>query len=416
MNTQPITISAQTYRRFLLGKQGLYPGRRWQGKAGAAAAIRAVEAVQIDPLNITARNHDLTLHSRVLDYEIAHLDELAHQDRSVFDFGNLLFYYPIEDLPYFRPVMRWWVEHSHYREIGLQYADLIEQVRGEVRQHGAVGNRHFAGTARVESYRASKDTGLALRYLWLSGELITHSRTRFERNFAFSANVIPPEYQWTATDAQTLDRFTRKALSFAGIAPRTLWSRNIYALYERRHPQFESAIKGLIEGGDVVSVRIEGRKDVRYMLAADVPHLETLANGAIPAAWTPLETTTEQEVVFMPPLDIVTGRKRAFDVFGFDYLWEVYKPAHQRRWGYYCLPILYGDRLVGRFDPKMERKTRTLVINGFWLEDDFTPDADFAAALGRGLARFARFNGAASVDTGMIAPQMLQAQVKPFLT
>ena len=118
----------------------------------------------------------------------------------------------------------------------------------------------------------------------------------------------------------------------------------------------------------------------------------------------------------MAPLEIVSARGRAKEVFGFDYIWEVYKPLELRRWGYYTLPILYGDNLVARLDPKLERKTGTLVINGFWLEDDApADDPAFADALGKGLARFAAFVGARQVDVTAIQPQKLQDHIQKFL-
>jgi uncharacterized protein YcaQ len=407
-----IKITPIDHRRFLLGKQGLYPGRRWHGKDGAAQAVRACEAVQIDPLNITARNHDLTLFSRVLDYQIDHLDTLAHQDRAVFDYGSLLFYYPIEDLPYFRAVMRWWASEGHYYEYGKENGDLIAFVRDELKAKGPLGNRHFEGNARVESYRASKDTGLALRYLWITGELHTHSRNRFERLFHFRDGNLPDHVNWEASRDQALDYFTRKALNFIGIGTQTLWSKGVYDLMVNRHPDLPAAIKQMIKAGDVIEVEIRDRKGIRYMPAADLPLLETVMRGEIPQAWAPISTTTNEEVTFIAPLEIVSARSRAKDVFDFDYKWEVYVPAPKRRWGYYCLPILYGDRLVGRFDPKMDRKANHMQINAFYLEDDFTPDAEFADALGRGLARFVKFNGAASVDTSLIKPADLRKQVK----
>ena len=106
---------------------------------------------------------------------------------------------------------------------------------------------------------------------------------------------------------------------------------------------------------------------------------------------------------------MVSARGRAKQVFDFEYLWEVYKPVHQRRWGYYTLPILYGDDLVARLDPKLDRKTNTLHILGFWLEDDAPKDEAFANALGRGLARFAKFVGAQRVEMDAIQPRRLQS-------
>jgi uncharacterized protein YcaQ len=122
------------------------------------------------------------------------------------------------------------------------------------------------------------------------------------------------------------------------------------------------------------------------------------------------------EVTFLAPLEIVSARGRAKQVFGFDYVWEVYKPVEQRRWGYYVLPILYGDDLVARLDPKLDRTTMTLHINGFWLEED-TPvnDPAFADALGKGLARFANFVGAKKVDIQSIAPRKLRLHIQKFM-
>ena len=103
--------------------------------------------------------------------------------------------------------------------------------------------------------------------------------------------------------------------------------------------------------------------------AATPSLLRDLSAGRVPKAWTPLETTTTEEVVFLAPLDHVSARGRAKVLFGFDYVWEVYKPVHQRKFGYYTLPILWGDRLVARFDSKLDRTTNTFVILGLWLED-----------------------------------------------
>ena len=109
------------------------------------------------------------------------------------------------------------------------------------------------------------------------------------------------------------------------------------------------------------------------MLGEDITFIESLENGKIPKSWKPKETNTLEEVTLLSSLDIVSARGRAKKLFDFDYKWEVYVPAHKRRWGYYVLPILYGDDLVARLDPKLERNTMTLDIRGFWHEDD-APD------------------------------------------
>jgi hypothetical protein len=143
--------------------------------------------------------------------------------------------------------------------------------------------------------------------------------------------------------------------------------------------------------------------------------LDALESGRVPKAWKPKATTTLDEVAFLSPLDIVSARGRAKKLFDFEYKWEVYTPAHLRRWGYYVLPILYGDDLVARLDPKLDRATGVLNILGFWLEDDAPTDEAFASALARGLARLARMVGAKKVNVESIKPVKLRDQVRKLI-
>ena len=131
----------------------------------------------------------------------------------------------------------------------------------------------------------------------------------------------------------------------------------------------------------------------------------------MPTAWRPLGETTEDAVTFLAPLDPVSARGRSARLFGFDYVWEVYKPVEKRLWGYYVLPILWGDSLVARADLKLDRTTNTLQVLGFWLEDPATgKDAGFATALGRGLGNMQRFLGAAKLDLTAVRPVALRTE------
>lgn len=119
----------------------------------------------------------------------------------------------------------------------------------------------------------------------------------------------------------------------------------------------------------------------------------------------------------LAPLDNLLARQRTRDIFDFEYVWEVYKPAELRRWGYYTLPILYEDRLVGRLDPKLDRKAGTLAIKGFWLEDPaLGEDPEFASALAQGLAGFVRFHGARRADLSALEAGALPSQVERKLS
>ena len=411
------TFSKQTLRRFVLGRQGLWPGRRWYGKAGTADAIRRCESVQIDPLVVVARSHDITLWSRVADYQPQYLNAVCYNDRQFFDYGGTLFIYPMDELPFWRVVMDRNGARAHWVTWAAEHAALIDEVRDALRTRGPLVNRDFQGRTRVESYWARKDTGLALRYLWLTGEVMTYGRRGFERLFHFREHVVPPQYERKATVEAAEQFFARKALAWYGIARAHGWMSAFGGLVERQvsRSEAEERVRSMLDAGEVIAVRSEGWKKPLYVLADDLPLLQTLADNGVPQAWEPRDTTTTDEAVFLAPLDIVSARGRAAKLFDFEYVWEVYKPAPQRRWGYYTLPILYGDQLVARLDPALDRTTMTLNVLGFWLEDSCEVDDRFAAALARGVAHFARFVGAQRVNVAGLHPEQIRTQVQATL-
>jgi len=402
-------------RRFILGKQGLWPGRRWQGKAGTAEAIRAVEAVQIDPITVIARSHEITLWGRVADYHPEYLDTLMHTDRLFFDYGSTLFIYPMNELPYWRLVMRRRADDERWKPYIKANGPLLDEIRAELRARGPLGNRDFTNRARVENYRARKDSGLALFALWITGELMSHSRVRWERRYDFRENVAPAEWNYEASEEEAEDFFARETLSYVGICTARVWARS-FAGDIRRSVSAEEArqrLASLQDRGIFAPVMVEGNKDLHYVAGNDLPLLEALEAGQVPNAWQPLDTTTDTEVVFLAPLEIVSARGRAKKLFNFEYVWEVYKPAHTRRWGYYTLPILYGDTLVARIDPKLDRASNTLVIKGYWPEVDApinTPK--YADALAQGLAHFASFHKARKLDLAGIQPVALRKHIQ----
>jgi uncharacterized protein YcaQ len=405
-----LTIDIDTARRFILGKQGLWPGRRWRGIAGAEQAMRAMEYLQLDPLQIIARSHDITLHSRVLDYTPGLWEDLAYGQRKFFDWGGWLAVRPMDELPYWRVVMRREREsNSRIRGMANDHAAAIVEMRAILRERGVVSNRDFemATRTRTQSYRGRKDSALALYYLWLTGEVMTHHRERFERVYALTETVAPAHLM-RESDEAAADRFLiKKDIAFSGLSRLSRTSDS----FHRGVPfdQVRQLRAAMVADGEIIEVRIEGWKAPHYALGSDTTLLRELSAGRVPQAWTPLETTTTDEVVFLAPLDQVSARGRAKVVFGFDYVWEVYKPAHQRKFGYYTLPILWGDRLVARFDSKLDRTTNTFIILGLWLEDQALGDDEaFAEALARGFARFVRFLSASKLDATAIHEPLLR--------
>jgi uncharacterized protein YcaQ len=405
-----LTIDLDTARRYILGKQGLWPGRRWRGLKGTAQAMRAMEYLQLDPLQIIARSHDIKLHSRVLDYTPGLWEKLAYQQRQFFDWGGWLAVRPMDELPHWRVVMRRELDsYARLRDMGQAHADAIVEMRSILRERGTVSNRDFAMAARTrtQSYRGRKDSALALYYMWRIGEVMTHHRRNFERVYALAETVAPASLLYESDEAEA-DRFLiKKEVSFSGLARLSRTGDSF--LPNDARSQMKQMREALLADGDLIEVQVEGWKAVHVALGSDAKLLRALSAGRVPKAWAPLETTTTDEAVFLAPLDQVSARGRAKVLFGFEYIWEVYKPAAQRKFGYYTLPVLWGDRLVARFDSKLDRTTNTFVILGLWLEDKaLGKDEAFAEALARAFSRFVTFLGASKLEAKAIREPLLR--------
>jgi uncharacterized protein YcaQ len=408
-----LTIDMTTARRFILGKQGLWPGRRWRGAKGTEQAMRAMEHLQLDPLQIIARSQDIKLHSRVLDYTPGLWEDLAYTQRQFFDWGGWLAVRPMDELPHWRVLMRRESEHRNWIKFAHEHAAAIEEMKAVLRERGTVSNRDFEmhTRKRTVSYRGRKDSALALYYLWRMGDVMVHHRERFERVYALTETVAPAHLIRESSDVEADDFMLKKLVSFYGLSQLKQaygWiGRDINAQELKQWREDKLANHELIE------VQVEGWKGTSLALASDKKVLKDLIAGRVPKAWKPIETTNDEEVLFLAPLDNVSARGRAKQLFGFDYVWEVYKPEHLRKYGYYTLPILWGDQLVARFDSKLDRTTNTFVVLGLWLEQPaLSKDEAFANALANGLLRFQKFLGANAINLKAINPPALRKRLK----
>ncbi len=414
-----LEISALTARRYVMGRSGLWPGRRWRGLEGAGTAMRTMEDLQLDPLVVVARAHDLMLHSRVADYPIDGWATLTYERREFFEWGGWLAVRPMEELPYFRVVMERERELGRWRDLERDHAETIDKMRAVLRERGEVSNRDFAmhERTRVDDYRGRKDSALVLHYLWRVGEVMVSRRERFERVYALTEAVAPAAALREVDPEEADDVLLRKTIAADGLSRQTLGA--IGGLLRRVVSAAELAERRArwLAAGDVVEVRVEGWRATQLAVGSEAGLIAELEGGTVPAAWQPIDTTTDEEATFLSPLDPVSARGRAKPLFGFDYVWEVYKPVEKRRFGYYTLPILWGDRLVGRFDPKLDRATGTLVLNGLWLEDPaLARDEAFGNALGQGMTRFVRFLGAKRVDARLVPQAPLRKRLAAVKT
>lgn len=395
-------ITQEVARRYLLGRQGLWPGRRWRGKEGAAQALSALSSVQMDPVLVVHRSHDLVLLSRVVGYQPDFLDQLLYSERRFFDYGGHLDIYSMAELPYWRQHM--WRRQQELRDQGRVggYEDMIEQVLGEIRARGPLSSRDLGGSHQAGGLRGRKDSGVALYFLWLTGVTMTHSRKGFEPRYDLTERIAPSDLLWQADEAAVEAWSELAALEKEGLCTPTAWGQHVR--YRRHGVSWSAAERAraterLLARQEAVAIKVEGCPGTYLVPASAEPLIDQLAQDAAPEAWRALSGESSPHMTFLSPLDnLVHDRRRLVQLFAFDYLWEIYTLADSRRYGPYTLPILYGDRLVGRIDLRLDRAKKHLIVNGVWWEDPRQASGQpFRLAFGRCLESFMEAHRAESV-------------------
>ena len=374
--------------------------------------MRAIEHLQLDPLAIIARAHDLILASRVIDYAIDDWATLTYAKRRFFEWGGWLVVRPMEELPLWRVLMDRERDNGHLAALAEEHADAIAEMRAILATGREVSNRDFAmhERTRVDHYRGRKDSAIALHYLWRVGEAMVTRRERFERVYARTDRVAPRALIHASDPAVADDAILRKFVAAEGLT-RFPGMTNFL-----RRPVTPAELTGwrdrLVADGDLLEVRVDGWTGPRWAPGADAEVPAELERGRVPRRWRPIDSTTDEEAVFLSPLDPVSARGRARLLFDFDYTWEVYTPAAKRRYGYYVLPVLWGDRLVARFDARLDRPSRTLMILGLWLEDErLADDEAFVGAFARGMTRFLGFLDADRLATDGVQQRAIRLRL-----
>ena len=385
-----MTVSAEAARRFLVARHFLAPARSVAGGAdGVLEVLRRLGSIQFDPIAVAGRNHDLVLHARVAGYEPAWCDEL-YERREIFEATNkALSFVPTTEFPWFRHAMGRKGPRFHNAALA-DNAAAAERVLQRIRAEGPLSSRDFEGEAGatkdwfgmpenavrsvLEAYTATGVIGLARRY----GNLRYYDLLERLLPADVLAQEVPEHEQLLH---KLLSRYRAHGLLAAGGAGGT---------FDRiANPEARRALqKELVENGALAPVEVEGVRGKRFVLADELPLLES-----------PPEAATS--VAFIAPFDsLLWDTKLLASLFDFEFVWEGFFKADRRRWGYYVLPILFGDRFVGRIEPRIERNERVVHILGLWWEDGFDPKrADgFLDAMRDALHAYVRFAGAERLE------------------
>jgi uncharacterized protein YcaQ len=402
-----IQVSAAAARRFLVRRHLLAPARSMPaGPDGVMAVFDRLGSVQFDPLGVAGRNHDLVLHARVAHYDPAWTDELLYERRWLFEtYNKMLSLLPTSELPWFRQS---WdrFERMHADDAFVKYGDTVDHVLALVRERGPMSSLDFERRAAVDWYWGpTNEVRAALEALSEAGVISLARREGNRRYFDLTERLYPPELLERRPPVREqvrhklLSRYRANGLLGDG-GEYTLWYGTGKGRRSSDDPPdaiVRSELRAeLVAGGELVPVEVDGLRGPRYVVAADRGHLDDAITETHRGR--PL---VDASVTFLAPLDpLAWDRDLLRRLFDFDYVWEVYVPAAKRRWGYYVLPILFGDRFVGRFEPRIERADRRLRILGAFWEPGFDPArADgFVPAMRDALAAYLRFGGVSAID------------------
>lgn len=358
--------------------------------------VKRLSLLQFDPLDVPgARNHDLVLHARIGGYRRDWCEGwLYGPNRRLFEIYNKsLNIVPIEELPYHR--VSWERFATDYQQgILREHADVVHIILQRIADEGPLSTAAFSDHAHSVDWwwAPTRAARAVLEALFVIGRVGVARRDGNRRYYDLIERLVPDELMKRHEGHEEgmlhrlLTRFRATGLTSPSANAELILGTGNAAERSRRTAQ-------LVERGELLPVEIEGVRGTRYAPAGSA----TLLHETAVAETTP----GDPAVAFIAPLDPVLWDRRVLrDVWEFDYIWEVYVPEAKRRWGYYVLPILYGDRLVGRIEPRFDRSSRTLRILGLWWETAFAPSrADgFVPQMRAALGAYNRFVGANSVE------------------
>lgn len=385
----PLRLSRRDARRICVRAQLLSDPR----PASVDDVVRDLFMVQMDPTRVVARTEHLVLFSRLgRRFRVEDLERRLWVDKTLFEYHAFIM--PTADYPIHREEMRAYppedryARHRYVREWLAENQGFRRYVLRELRRRGPLRSRDLENRV-VWGWQTGgwnddgNDVPMMLELLWRRGEVMIVGRDGQQRLWDLAERRLPVR-EPRLRPAEVAARIAERQLRAHGVAR----AREIGQTFAGPTVGRERALADLVRGGVAVPARIDD-------VAGDwFAHRDVLERP-----WRPRS-------VLLSPFDrLVHDRDRTEALFDFFYRLEIYVPRAQRRWGYFVLPILHGDRLIGRIDPAYDREDRVLKINAVFAEEHAPPSA--GPAVGRAITELARWLGAhdiAFIDRAAVAP------------
>ncbi len=377
-----LTVSARKARRFLLAHQGLLPPRALEGENGALAYLRRVRCVQFDPLDVVGRNPELVLQARVHGFRREALESLLYRRRRLVDgLDKQMSMWPVEDWPAFRRERR--DARARHDHAGSSTHRVVPMVRAAFEERGPLSSIDVEHDDKVPwPWGPARAGRAAMESMWWWGELVVCRRVHTRKVYDLASRRLPRRILEAPDPHESVEthRDWRVKRRIRGVG--LLWNRSGDAwlgIDGVKSPERTAALARLRARGEILAVGVEGMGELLYVAQEDEPRLREVSvarNGE-----------REQAAILAPLDNLLWDRRLVRALFGFEYVWEVYKPVNERRFGYYVLPVLLGDRFVARFEPGRD-DDGSLVIRRWWWEGGVRPNDRMRAALRRCFREF----------------------------
>lgn len=358
------SLSIGEARRVALeAQQFLSAGPAPRGGKALADIVRRLGVVQMDSVNVLVRSHYLPVFSRRGSYKSALLERAAYDERLLFEYwGHEASLLPIESYPLFRWRMddarqgvRTWGRLKRY---ATSHQHLVKAALDQIREHAPLGASELTGAGKSQgSWWGWSQGKEILEWLFWIGEVTTSRRRNFERLYDLPERVIPDAVRNAPVPAR--DSAQRELMMIGARAMGVATARDLRDYFRLPAKEAASRLNELVEEGKLVPVGVEGWKQQGYLHhEAKIPRASKVAGVA----------------ALLSPFDsLIWERQRTERLFDFHFRLEIYTPMHKRLHGYYVLPLLLGDRIVGRVDLKSERQGGQLQVKGGSVEAGVAP-------------------------------------------
>jgi len=389
-----IEISQRAARRLVIDAQLLGAERNSPDRRGILATVERIIWLQLDPTSAVARSHLLVLWSRLGQYDREDVARLVYKDQRLFEWRAFL--YPTRHLSFYRLAMRsmstnpYWQPRMAWMRKNLR---LRRQILSRLRREGPLATSAFDGREAVSwhstGWTNDRNSSQMLEFLSAQGRVLVAGRSGQERLWDLTERCVPARaLVSTVPPAKLMRDATIRATRSLGVATATQIQNMLpYTIRD----SITKTITSLEREGELVPTRVGSSGDGTlkgrwYVHAADVEK--------IPA----LERSWSGRTTLLSPFDtLIRDRARAEALFGMRYRIEIYVPKEKRQHGYFAMPILHNDSLIGRIDPRVDRERETLVINAVHLEPGVKPDRATGRAVARALDDLAQFTGMSRV-------------------